>query len=467
MSELQEKLALAIADAETAFENGELEKGEEKTEEAARWQKALQGLEQLQTFKAAAPEPMRPSLPGLPNEPKPNTPNLADGFAKALYVRRFGETSDFIKAMLTDVHGADYEAQYWKHRQTFFKYIRGGDEVLSREERTLLRTPILTPQVIMDGLMQGIDAAKVFKATLVEGQDSLGGFLVPVDFQREIISRLPGLTIVRPRARKVTTSRDAVEYAKLLGGGTQYRSAVRITWVDETPTAGVAETNPTFSFERIPIHTAMAETWLSKNQLEDTAFNLEPYLTELFSEAVAMDEDNLFLTGDGIGKPQGILPNSTNTAADGGLGLSEVDSGNASTIDNWDKIKEVTYTIDAQYRQRAVWIAEKATYLAISQLKDGISTYYWKQNQQEGQPRRLEGYEVLEQEGMPSLGASTFPIIFGDLRGYTIADRVGMSVTRYDDSATARTNRVVVVLRRRLGGQVTEPWRFVVMQCAA
>jgi len=464
MSELQEKLALAIADAETAFESGELETGEEKTKEAARWQKALQGLQQLQTLKGAAPEPVRPTLPGLPNEPEPEPENR---FAKAMYVKRFGDTDDFIKAMLVDVHGKDYEAQYWKHRQTFFKYIRGGDEVLTREERKLLRSPVLTPNAIMDGLLQGVDTAKVFKATLVEGQDSLGGFLVPVDFQREIISRLPGLTIVRPRARTTTTSRDAVEFVKLLGGGTQYRSAVRITWVDETPTAGVAETNPTFSFERIPIHTAMAETFLSKNMLEDAAFNVESYLRELFSEAIAVDEDNLFLTGDGVGKPQGILPNSTNTAAAGGLGLSEVDSGSAATIADWDKIKEVTYTIDAQYRQRAAWIAEKATYLIIANLKDGMSQYYWKQDQQQGQPRRLEGYEVLEQEGMPTVAANAFPIIFGDLRGYLIADRIGMSVTRYDDSATARTNRVCIVLRRRLGGQVTEPWRFVVMQCAA
>lgn len=460
MSELQEKLALAIADAEIAFEAGDLEKGEEKTQEAARWQKALQGLETLQGFKATAPvqDPIRPTLPGLPNEPTPKPDNR---FAKALYTKRFGETNDFVKATLTDLHGADYEAQYWKHRQTFFKYIRGGDQVLTREERTLLRTPILTPAVIMDGLMQGVDSAKVFKATLVEGRDSLGGFMVPVDFQREIISRLPGETIVRPRARTVTTSRDAVEFLKLLGGGSQYRSAVRVSWVEETPTSP-PEANPTFSFERIPIYTCMAETWLSKNLLEDAAFNLESYLRELFVEAIAMDEDNLFLTGDGVGKPQGILPNEAN-----GLSLTEVDSGSAATIADWDKLKEVTYSIDAQYRQRAVWVAEKATYLVISQLKDGMSQYYWKQDQQQGQPRRLEGYEVLEQEGMPSLGTNLFPIIFGDLRGYTIADRVGMSVTRYDDSATARTNRVVVVLRRRLGGQVTETWRFVCLQCAA
>jgi HK97 family phage major capsid protein len=57
--------------------------------------------------------------------------------------------------------------------------------------------------------------------------------------------------------------------------------------------------------------------------------------------------------------------------------------------------------------------------------------------------------------------------VFGDLTGYTIVDRIGMTVERYLDSATARQNLVYYVMRRRLGGQVTEPWRLAAQLVSA
>jgi HK97 family phage major capsid protein len=256
------------------------------------------------------------------------------------------------------------------------------------------------------------------------------------------------------------TSRDKVEIPVATGGDGQYTSAVRVTWVDETPTAGASETNLTFGMESVPVHTVMAETPLSRNLIEDAAFNIEGYLTEKFAEASAVDEDNRFLTGDANGKPQGILPDSGNS-----LSLTEAVSGAASTL-TWDGLLTLVYSIDGQYRANANLIAEKATYLAIRKLKDGEGQYLWQPDNQAGQPTRLLGYPTLEQEAMPSITTNTYPIIFGDLRGYTIVDRIGMSVERYLDSSTARTNTVYYVMRRRLGGQVTEPWRFCVQKCS-
>ena len=78
------------------------------------------------------------------------------------------------------------------------------------------------------------------------------------------------------------------------------------------------------------------------------------------------------------------------------------------------------------------------------------------------------GYPVLEQETMPDPDTgSNYPIIFGDPAGYTIVDRVGMSVERYLDSSTARENKVLYVMRRRLGGQVTRDWAFGVQKVSA
>jgi HK97 family phage major capsid protein len=377
--------------------------------------------------------------------------------SKAAYVKRFGDADSMVKAILTDLHGADYEGVYWQQKAAFNRYLRGGENNLKSGDAKLLSQQVMNPTAIKMALEQGTDSVKAIKATMVESADTLGGYFVPVDFQLKVIERLQGYTVVRGKAAQMNTSRDRVEMPKLTGGGDQYTSGVRVTWVDEVPTAGTAETNLTFGLEGIPVHTVMAETPLSRNMIEDSAFNIEAYLSKKFAEASAMDEDNKFLTGDGVGKPQGILPGGAN-----GLGLATAATTSGSAL-TWDGLVDATYAIASQYRQNAVWIAARGTYQAIRKLKDGAGAYLWQPFEYlgggAGQPSQLLGYPVLEQEVMPAVAASAIPMLFVDLDGYQIVDRLGMTVERYLDSATARQNLIYYVMRRRLGGQMLETWR--------
>jgi HK97 family phage major capsid protein len=138
-------------------------------------------------------------------------------------------------------------------------------------------------------------------------------------------------------------------------------------------------------------------------------------------------------------------------------------TGDADEL-TYDGIISLTYGIDTQYltMPSCAFIGEKATVKAIALLKDNEDRYLW--DRVERQAGKLEGYPVLQQEAMPTIAASAYPLIFGDLSGYWIVDRVGMSVERYLDSSTARINQVCYVMRRRLGGQVTETWRFAVQK---
>lgn len=468
---LKEQLAQALADAKSALEAGDLEKGRELRVKAESLKAALDELDALEGIKIPASQPMRPALPGLGEggeSGKSTNGQQADPAVKAFYQTRFGEQDAAIKSVLGELYGADYEQKFWTQKRAFNVYLRSHPQsMLPGWVEAAGRQLILTPQAVKDALSQGLDVAAL-KATMVEGSDTLGGYIVPVDFQARVIERLRGITVMRGRADVMPTSRDVLERPVATGGDGQYTSAVRVTWVDEVPTAGAAATNLTFGSEKLPVHTAMAETALSRNLIEDAAFPIESYLASKFAEAAAIDEDNRFLVGDGNGKPEGILPDGAN-----GLSITEVVSGHATLL-TFNGLIALTFGIAAQYRQNAVWIGEKATFLAVSQLQDGNGQYLWRDmfgdNQRTGGAGRMPsllGYPILEQEAMPTIGAGTYPLIFGDPRGYTIADRVGMSVERYLDSATARTNTVIYVMRRRVGGQVAERWRFAVKKVAA
>ena len=398
-----------------------------------------------------------PTEPDAVTEPVPAQDKLHPA-VKAAYRLQFGEQGDEVKAILRDLHGDDYEAKRWNQKRYFNAYLRGvtRNEV-PREGKAFLWTPETVKLALNEG--QDID---YMKTVMIESQDTLGGYTVPEDWRAGVISRLPGLTIMRPGANVIQTSRDSVSFPVATGGGSQYPTAITPTWVDETPAAATADDNLTWGQQKIPIHTQMIKARLSRSLVEDSAFNLASYLARVFAEAAAIDEDNQFLTGDGAGRPQGILPSSGN-----GLSITEDVTGNADTL-TWDGLKSAMWGIDAQYRQNACWIAEKATYEVIDKLKDGNGEYFWRnKDQQQGTPPRLHGYPCLEQEAMPTVAASAYPIIFGDRRGYTIADRVGMSIERYLDSATAELDQVLFLMRRRLGGQVTETWRFVVQKVSA
>jgi HK97 family phage major capsid protein len=428
--------------------------------EAGQRQEALKA-------SAAAPAVTPPHDSGEP-DPAPLTPEgsnveqqlLANQAAHAM---QYNEQPAAIKQILTELHGVSYLDQAWRQTAAFNVYLRHGAEGLDRSQRTLLKDVVLTPSAVDAAIKQGVDDISALKSTMVEAQDTLGGFIVPVDFQNRVIQRLMGLVAMRGRATVLNTSSNRLEIPVATGGDSQYTSAARVTWVEETPTAGTSETNLTFGLEGIPIHTVMAEVPLSRNLVEDAAFNLAQYLARQLAEAVAIDEDNQFINGDGVGKPQGILVGGANT-----LSLSTASTGDANDL-TFDGIIDLAYTIDSQYRQNATWLMERLTARDIRKLKDAEGNYLWPvyADNISGQPRGLLGSQVVEQEVMPTVAAGVFPIIYGDLSGYTIADRVGMSIERYLDSQTARQNLVYYVMRRRCGGQVTEPWRFAIQEVTA
>jgi HK97 family phage major capsid protein len=463
-----------LADAAKALEAGDTDKAQSLRAEAQGLLKKAETVKAiadesaaLEGLKIDVPEPMRPMLPGTSGQTLPTLsvapadPPQAAPAVKAAYAMRFGETDSAIKAVLTDLHGADYEGQYFAHKAAFNRYLRGGEAALTTEHQRLLKTMVLTPGAVKEALMKGLDVAAM-KATLVDAIDSLGGYLVPVDFQARIIERMQGLTVMRGRANVTNTSRDRVEFPKATGGDDQYTSAVRVSWVAETGPS--VETNPTWGLDAIDVHTMMAHTYLSRNHVEDAAVDIESYLVRQLGLGVAIDEDNRFLVGDGVGKPKGILPGGTN-----GLGLTEVVTGDANLV-TWDGLIDLSYGVATQYRNRCVYIMERATVNAIAKLKDGNGQYLWREqfgNNVAGQARTLNGFPVLEQEVMPSVAANAYPILFGDPDAYTIVDRLGMAVERFLDSGTALSNRVVFVLRRRLGGKLLEPWRWAVQKVAA
>jgi len=231
----------------------------------------------------------------------------------------------------------------------------------------------------------------------------------------------------------------------------------------------------TFGNATIPVYTIMGHAAVSKDVLEDTSgmTAIASYLERQFASAYYVFEDEQFTIGNGVGGPQGILQNATTggpwTYSYGSI--ATVNSGNATSIPSGDAIINLPYGIDTQYRQNGgMWLMSKGTKRVTRTLKAGDGTYLWAdRNQQlrEGEEQKLEGFPISETEVLASPTANSgvtytsgvYPIVFVTRGAYLIVDRAsGMDVQRYDDSTTAKANQIVLVLRRRVGGQVILPW---------
>lgn len=374
----------------------------------------------------------------------------------SVYLMRFGEEEKGREQIMADLVGRDYRATIWQQNMAFAKYLRWGEKMLDTGDFQVLRKQIFPWTQIEHLVKNGMTVSQV-KTTMVEAQGSLGGYAVPPNVQQEIITRLPGLTAVRGGGARVVelVNSNSIELPTYTGGTDRYRGALRGTWGSgETPTPG--DKNATMGMETVVAHVYTYKVSMSQSLVEDAA-NLVDLVQSDIGDTLAIDEDEAFLIGDGAGKPRGILPSSTNADS-----LSEVVSGSGTAL-TAGGIKNLKRGVATQYRKNGKWIGNSDTFGDVEALVDGSGAYIFPDL---SDTDMLLNRRVLESEALPDVASSAYPLIFGDLAGYYIVQKAGLTIVRMQDSNTG-INKVEFHVRRRVGGRVAKPWMFAVQKVAA
>lgn len=375
----------------------------------------------------------------------------------SFYQTRFGDEKAAEKAIFEGAIGKDYRKTIIEQDAAFGKYLKYGPDRLSGTEKSVLSKQIYPLDGILSMVKGGMSVDDV-KTTMVEAQGELGGYAIPPNRQSEITSRMRGLTVVRANGANVVQLQkgNSIEIPQLQNNDTtgRYPSHLRGAWGDETQTP--TEKNAKLKYIDLIAHIYTYKVSFSRSLVEDAA-NFVSKVLEAISDTLAIDEDEAFLVGDGIGKPLGILPGEDNT-----LSLSEVVSGNASAV-TANGIRHLKRGLFAQYRTRGIFIANSDTYQDIEDLVDGNGNYLFPQLTDADQLLRRK---AAESEAMPDVAADAYPMIFGDMSGYSIVERLGMTIERFHDSGTG-VNKVEYQVRRRLGGRVEKSWCFCVHKISA
>jgi len=240
--------------------------------------------------------------------------------------------------------------------------------------------------------------------------DSAGGYTVPEELATILVKTI---AMWGPMYDPAITSEIVTS------GGNQ----ITMPTVDDTTTVVVKHTegttltddngsDVTFGEKVLNAYPFNTE-WLrvSKELVDDSAFNIEQLLGELLGERLARRANLELTTGDGTGDPNGIVTAST----------KGVDAAAAAAI-TADEVIDLLHSVDPAYRMspRCRWMMNDTTLATLRKLKTGDGHYLVQQDFSSGLAERILGYRYSVNQAMPAMTTGLRPIVFGDFGKYYV-----------------------------------------------
>ena len=229
------------------------------------------------------------------------------------------------------------------------------------------------------------------------GTDSEGGYLVPDEYERTLVEALEEENIFRQMAKVIKTSSGDRKIPVVASKGTA-------SWIDEE--GAYPESDDSFGQVSIGAYKLGTMIKVSEELLNDSVFDLQSYISREFARRIGAKEEEAFFTGDGKGKPLGVL------AATGGAETG-VTAASATAV-TADELMDLYYSLKSPYRKKSVWVLNDSTIKAIRKLKDSNGQYLWQPSLTAGTPDTILGRPVKTSAYMPAIAAGARSIAFGD-----------------------------------------------------
>jgi HK97 family phage major capsid protein len=277
------------------------------------------------------------------------------------------------------------------------------------------------------------------------GTDSEGGYLVPDEFERTLIEALEEENIFRRIATVIHSNSGDRKIPVVASKGTA-------GWIDEEGL--YPESDDSFGQLSLGAYKLGTMIKISEELLNDSAFDMEGYITREFARRIGTKEEEAFFKGDGTGKPLGLLADT------GGADIGVTTTGASITADD---VIDLYYSLRVPYRKKAKWIMNDSTVSALRKLKDQNGQYLWQPSLVAGTPNTILGCEVISSPFMPSIAAGEKAIAFGDYSYYWIADRQGRTFKRLNE-LFATTGQVGFLGAQRVDGKLILPEAIKVLK---
>lgn len=244
--------------------------------------------------------------------------------------------------------------------------------------------------------------------------DASGGYAVPVPIDPTLIVMDDGN--VNPLRALGTVKQVTTNKFKVINVG-----AVSASYDAEA--AEVSDDTPTWGTDEISVHTGRGFIPFSLEISMDYPGFMGD-IQMLLRESKTNLEAQKFALGSGTGEPWGII--TAMAAATSYV----VASGTADTFALADVYKLID-ELPARWSANANWLANKSIYSSIRQAGGANLDDFWLGLDARGMSKPLLGYTPYEasyMDGVINATQDNYVLLFGDLRWYWIAERIGMSM---------------------------------------
>jgi HK97 family phage major capsid protein len=257
-----------------------------------------------------------------------------------------------------------------------------------------------------------------------------GGNLVPTTFYDRLMAHLIEVSAILQAGATVlnTTGGESLQVPKTTAHSTALLTA---------EAGALTASDPTFGQASLGAYKYGHLVQLSRELLMDSGVDLEGYLAMESGRALGNALGADLITGNGTGKPTGILNNTTlgvtgPTGFTGGLG-----STSATLNQGADLLFDLFYSVIAPYRASSscAWIVRDATMAALRKVKDTTGQYIFQPSLVAGTPDTLIGKPIFVDPFMPAIATGAKSVVFGDISQYFVRLAGGVRFERSDEFA--------------------------------
>lgn len=242
-----------------------------------------------------------------------------------------------------------------------------------------------------------------------------GGYVVPEEFQKEVVKRLFEVSRTRAISKVIRTSHT--RNIPVQGGIPQFSI---IPEGGQYPEANTSFGKKVLGAYKLGGLIALYYEWISDAVIDGGA---EQYVIDQLSIGLAEAEGKLFANGSGTDEPQGYR-----------VGLAPTVTLASKTGIGGDEIIDIYYSLKPQYRARATWRLEDSWMKAIRKLKDNNGNYIFAPALVNGERDKLLGRPIEVDPYLPVVGTgSENAIVLGDFSYYVIGDRSDIVVSKSTD----------------------------------
>lgn len=294
------------------------------------------------------------------------------------------------------------------------------------------------------GTMSRIEAGilNVLKTSV----DADGGFLVPEEFEAEIIKILYNADPIRAAATILTSGSDRNIPVQASG--------IAFGWLGELGT--YPQVNPALGRVVLRAHKLGGAVPISEELLQDSGSDIVGFIRDVGVQAMADLQNAAFTNGDGAHKPLGIFATTNVGGTDTTDTTGAISAAAAITGDN---LIDTFHGLGRMYRARATWLTTDTMVKMIRKLKESTGQYIWQPGLVAGQPDTILGRPVSVSDFAPAPAVSTRSIAFGDMKKYWIADRLGLGMRRLDELG-ALQGQVYFRMSARVDGAIVDAKAF-------